>query len=96
MRSSDITAINICPADEGKCPIIDLNQKVNHSERILLDVNGNNIPIIKNVVPVNLNGRDCLLESFIDIQERQIAEEALKKSEKEIPINCGKISKSHK
>jgi PAS domain S-box-containing protein len=72
----------ICPADEGKCPIIDLNQKVNHSERILLDVNGNQIPIIKNVVSVNLNGRDCLLESFINITERQKAEEALKKSEK--------------
>jgi PAS domain S-box-containing protein len=71
----------ICPADKGKCPIIDLNQKVDHSERILLDVNGNQIPIIKNVVSVNLNGRECLLESFIDITERQIAEKALKKSE---------------
>ena len=68
----------ICPADDGKCPIIDLNQEVNHSERILLDINGNEIPIIKNVVPINLNGRKCLLESFIDINEHKKAEKDLK------------------
>ena len=67
----------ICPADEDKCPIIDLKQKVNHSERILIDIDGNEIPIIKNVVPINLNGRECLLESFIDIEERKKAEKEL-------------------
>jgi PAS domain S-box-containing protein len=68
----------ICPADEGKCPIIDLDQRVNHSERILLDIDGNEIPIIKNVVPINLNGRECLLESFIDIKEHKKADKELK------------------
>jgi PAS domain S-box-containing protein len=68
----------ICPADEGKCPIIDLNQRVNHSERILLDINGNEILIIKNVVPITLNGRECLLESFIDNKERKNVEKELK------------------
>ncbi len=67
----------ICPADKDKCPIIDLKQKVNHSERILLDIDGNEIPIIKNVVSINLNGRECLLESFIDINERKKAEKEL-------------------
>ncbi len=71
----------ICPAEEGKCPIIDLNQTVDNSERILLDVNGNEIPIIKNVVSVDLNGRETLLESFIDIRDRKNAEKALKRSE---------------
>ena len=67
----------ICPADKDKCPIIDLKQKVNHSERILIDIDGNKIPIIKNVVPINLNGRECLLESFIDIEEHKKAEKEL-------------------
>jgi PAS domain S-box-containing protein len=71
----------ICPAEVGKCPIIDLNQSVDHSERILLDVEGREIPIIKNVVKVNLNGRECLLESFIDITDRLEAEKALIHSE---------------
>ena len=70
----------ICPADEDKCPIIDLKQKVNHSERILLDIDGNKIPIIKNVVPINLNGRECLLESFVDIKQRKKAEKELEQA----------------
>ncbi|NYB51309.1 MAG: PAS domain S-box protein [Methanobacteriaceae archaeon] len=71
----------VCPAEEGRCPIIDLNQTVDNSERVLLDVDGNEIPIIKNVVPVNLNGHEVLLESFMDIRDRKKAEEALKRSE---------------
>lgn len=71
----------ICPADEGKCPILDLNQTVDNSERVLLDVNSNEIPIMKNVVPVNLNGREILIESFMDIRDRKKAEDALKRSE---------------
>jgi len=71
----------VCPADEGKCPISDLDQVVDNSERVLLDVNGNEIPILKTVIPVKLGGRECLLESFIDITERKRMEEALRHSE---------------
>jgi PAS domain S-box-containing protein len=71
----------ICPAENGKCPITDLKQSLDHSERVLLDVNGNEIPIIKNVVNVNLNGRDALLESFMDIRDRKLAEEKIKRKE---------------
>jgi len=68
----------ICPAEEGKCPITDLNQVVDNSERVLLDSNGNEIPIIKSVVPVTLKGHKCLLESFIDITNVKNVEKALK------------------
>jgi PAS domain S-box-containing protein len=71
----------ICTAEKGKCPITDLKQTVDHSERVLLDVNGNEIPIIKNVVNVNLNGREALLESFMDIRDRKQAEEKIKRKE---------------
>ncbi|GAB4313065.1 MAG: hypothetical protein Kow0019_12300 [Methanobacteriaceae archaeon] len=71
----------VCPAEESNCPIIDLNQEVDNSERILLDKDKNEIPIIKTVVPVTLNGREALLESFIDITERKEYERALKRSE---------------
>ncbi|HHN93235.1 MAG TPA: PAS domain-containing protein, partial [Anaerolineae bacterium] len=37
----------ICPAEEGKCPITDLGQTVDHSERVLLDADGQPVPIIK-------------------------------------------------
>jgi len=71
----------ICPAAKGKCPVNDLGQAVDNSERLLLDHKGREIHILKTVVPVKLTGRDVLLESFIDITERKRAEEALRESE---------------
>ena len=71
----------ICPAEEGKCPITDLGQRVDNSERVLLTANHESVPIIKTVVTIMLKGRKCLLESFVDITERKRAEEALRQSE---------------
>ncbi|MBU4139562.1 MAG: PAS domain S-box protein, partial [Euryarchaeota archaeon] len=71
----------LCPAEDGKCPIIDLKQKVDKSEKILITKDGRRIPILKSVVCVNLAGREVLLEAFLDISERKQAEEALRQSE---------------
>ena len=71
----------VCPAEEGRCPVLDLGQTVNNSERILLTAQGERRKIIKTVVSVVISGRKHLLESFIDITERKHAEEALQKSE---------------
>ncbi|WMW22617.1 PAS domain S-box protein [Methanolobus mangrovi] len=67
----------VCPAQEEQCPIIDLGQKVDLSEKFLLDKNGKKIPIIKSVVSVNLKGKEYLVESFYDISSRKKVEEAL-------------------
>ncbi|HUK39033.1 MAG TPA: PAS domain S-box protein, partial [Methanomicrobiales archaeon] len=72
----------ICPADEGRCPVTDLGETIDHAERVLLQADGNRRPIIKTVVPVNLGGKPFLLETFLDISERQKAEVALRESEK--------------
>ncbi|MGZ7068653.1 MAG: PAS domain-containing sensor histidine kinase, partial [Methanobacterium sp.] len=70
----------ICPHEEGDCPITDLNQRVDNSQRVLLTANNEEIPIIKNVVYTNLKGRKCVLESFIDISKLKKLEESLKES----------------
>ncbi|HVP24604.1 MAG TPA: PAS domain S-box protein [Methanomicrobiales archaeon] len=72
----------ICPAEEKNCPVTDLGENIDHAERVLLQVDGNRRPIIKTVVPVNLGGKPYLLETFLDISERQKAEIALRESEK--------------
>jgi len=71
----------ICPAEVGKCPITDLKQTVDRSERVLLKIDGTRIPIIKTVVPIVLGGRQHLLESFVDITGRKQVEQALQESE---------------
>ncbi len=69
----------LCPAQDGKCPIIDLEQNVDKSEKALITKDGMRIPILKSVVPVKLGDREVLLEAFIDISERKQAEERLAK-----------------
>jgi len=72
----------ICPAEEGKCPITDLGQTVDRSERVLLRADGQRIPILKTVTTIIQRGRKYLIESFVDITERKRAEEALKNNER--------------
>lgn len=67
----------VCTAEEGYCPIIDLHQTVDRSERILLNKDGKEIPVIKSVVTVELKGKEYLVESFYDISSRKEVEEVL-------------------
>jgi PAS domain S-box-containing protein len=70
----------VCPADKGYCPITDLGQTVDNSERVLLTARGEACPIIKTVQPVLIAGRKHLLESFVDITPRKRAEEELRRA----------------
>ncbi len=69
---------HICPAEVGKCPITDLGQTVDNMERLLINCKGERMPILKSVVPVTVNKRECLLETFVDISQRKEAEEQLR------------------
>jgi two-component system, LuxR family, sensor kinase FixL len=65
----------VCPAEMDKCPITDLNQPVDNAERILIDIHGQKIPVIKSVNGIILGSRHMLIESFVDIRERKKMEE---------------------
>ena len=71
----------ICPAEKGKCPITDLGQTVDKSERVLLRADGQKIPILKTVTTIIWGGRKYLIESLIDITELKKTEKTLQKSE---------------
>lgn len=64
----------LCPANVGACPVCDLGQTVDNSEREMLRVDGSRIAILKTVKRFQFRGREKLLECFIDISERKIAE----------------------
>ncbi|RLC27079.1 MAG: hypothetical protein DRH21_00225 [Deltaproteobacteria bacterium] len=72
----------ICPAEKGKCLITDLGQKVDNSEHILLMANGKKVPILKTATTIFLGGKQCLLDSFVDITEKKKLEAQLAQSQK--------------
>lgn len=67
----------ICPAEVGRCPITDLGNIVDQSERILLANHQESIPVLKSVFQVCRKGETVLVESFVDIRERKEAERVL-------------------
>ncbi len=69
---------HVCPATVGQCPITDLGLTIEHSERQLLTANGDTIPILKTVVPLVKEGKNYLLESFVDLTPQKEAEQELR------------------
>jgi PAS domain S-box-containing protein len=74
----------LCPAEAGKCPILDLGQELDRSERILVTKDRRHIPILKSVVPITLDWEDVLLEAFVDFTERKREEETLLRLERAV------------
>ena len=80
---------HICPAEWGKCPVTDLGQTIDSSERILLTEQGQERPILKSVIRTVLGGNDVLIESFIDITDRKLAEKALFQANQKLNLLSG-------
>lgn len=57
----------VCPAEKGKCPVCDLNQKIDRSERVILNRNREEIPVLKTVTETTLDGKRVLIENFIAV-----------------------------
>jgi PAS domain S-box-containing protein len=70
----------MCPADADRCPILDLGQRLDRSERVLLSRDGGEIPILKSAVPVTLEGEELLLEAFVDVTEQKRLEQQIQES----------------
>ncbi|MCE1190179.1 MAG: PAS domain S-box protein [Ignavibacteria bacterium] len=70
----------ICPREIGACPVTDLHEHMNMSDKVLLRYNGDSIPILKSVSQQEINGHTYLIESIIDISERKKLEQELLQS----------------
>ncbi|MCG8633765.1 MAG: response regulator [Desulfobacterales bacterium] len=70
----------ICAVDQDSCPIIDLEQTRENSERILLTADNRERPILTTITEVSIRGRACLLECFVDISRQKEIEQGLREA----------------
>ena len=70
----------ICPTPKEECRLHDSVFPISSSEKVLITLNGERIPILKSVVHTIFNGRKCFVESFVDIRDWKKAEEELIKA----------------
>ena len=67
---------NQCPMDSGK--------ETDQAQRTLRTTDGRKIPVLKTVSRTTLEGRECYMETFIDLSERIRAEEDKEKLETQL------------
>jgi PAS domain S-box-containing protein len=63
----------ICPSQAVYCPRVS-EKEMGLSERTLMRVDGCEVPVLRTVSRTTLSGRECFLESFIDLSEQIRAE----------------------
>lgn len=63
-----------CSTTRGHCPVVESDEDLGTTESVLTTVKGKKIPVIKSVAHVTLEGRDHLVESFLDITSHKRAE----------------------
>ncbi|MGD9160848.1 MAG: ATP-binding protein [Desulfobacteraceae bacterium] len=80
LRCHDI----MCPAEEGHCPILDRNENIDRSERFVISRDGRKIPVLKSVIPIVIEKKRVLLETFFDITDRKKAEKEKKELEQQL------------
>jgi PAS domain S-box-containing protein len=65
----------LCSLEKNGCPVLDLGQgqKMDSSEQILKTSTGRELPILKTTTRTIYRGKECLLESFVDLTAQKMA-----------------------
>ena len=84
----------ICRPEHGKCAVTDLGETVVNAERVLQRVDGTTRWVMQTVVKVSLQGKERLLESYVDITERKLSEEVLSKNYDELQETMQRLEHS--
>jgi PAS domain S-box-containing protein len=87
----------VCPAERGACPVADLHQTIDNTERTLMRRDGQRLPILKTVVRVALRGQPYLhlLESFVDISRQKQAEQELQHANDTLSGRTAELEQNH-
>lgn len=77
---------SICPAQKCQCPITDLGQTIDQSERVVLKKDKTRVPVYKTALPIVLDNEEVVIEAFFDISPLKEAENALRESREHLKI----------
>jgi len=69
----------LCYTEEDKCPVCDLGLSLDNSERQLISSDKSETTVLKTAKLIEINGKQKLLESFVDISNLKKAEATLAK-----------------
>ena len=72
----------ICPEEAGRHPITDLRKKIHGLECLMIDGDGREIPVLRTVRSIELDGKEYLLDSFFDISQKKALEVRLQRAQK--------------
>jgi signal transduction histidine kinase/DNA-binding NarL/FixJ family response regulator len=72
----------LCAAQAGMCRVAAPLARLENAEQTLVTLSGERVPVLKTVVPMMVNGREQLLESFLDTSELQGAREEARRAER--------------
>ncbi len=67
----------LCTANPGSCPVCDLGRTIRNHEEWIFRPDGSLVPVLKSVIPFELDGERKILECFLDISDRKQTEFAL-------------------
>ena len=71
----------LCPADSSTCPILDQGKDADHAEQVLRRHDGRELPVMKSVKRILIDGKEKLVETFVDLSARKRAEVARRERE---------------
>ncbi len=69
-----------------ECPVTDLGQAVKESECTLITAQGEGVAVLRTVTRTDLDGREHLVDAFIDISELKRTEAELRESQERLNI----------
>jgi PAS domain S-box-containing protein len=75
---------HICSTEAGQCPVTDGGTYGETSEQVIITSDGTKLPVMKTALPIILNGREYLLESFIDISRLKETEQEKERLESQL------------
>jgi len=81
----------ICPTPSNECPVINYNQIIDNHEMDFIKCDGKVIKVLKTVKPIIYMDQECLLESIIDISEREKDRKQIENQLKELASSREKL-----